>query len=162
APDQDAALFAEMIQTIRPLARRLTLYGSENDLALYASRQVHGDLPRAGEGGAAILLTDHLDSIDMSVLGDDMLGHSYFASAASALTDILWLFWRDTPPDGRCGMDGKVEPAGHFWLFDPERCDGPVMLSALTLLRANRDATLAKLDAILAKIGEDPDKKRET
>ena len=38
APDEDAGLFAEMIKTIRPLARRLTLYGSENDLALYASR----------------------------------------------------------------------------------------------------------------------------
>ena len=35
------------------------------------------------------------------------------------------------------------------------------MLSALTLLKADQGTTLAKLDAILAKIGNDPDKARE-
>lgn len=152
APDEDAGLFAEMMETIRPVARRLTLYGSENDVALSASRRLHGDQARAGQGGDAILVSGALDTIDMSVLGDDMLGHGYFSSSASALTDMLWLFWHDAPPDDRCGMDARTGDRGRFWLFDPARCDGPVMLSALTLLKAQGAAALDKLDAILARV----------
>jgi hypothetical protein len=155
APDEDAALFGEMVETVRPLARRLTLYGSDNDLALRVSRKLHGAEARAGQGGAAMLLAPAVDSIDMSVLGEDMLGHGYFASTASALTDMLWLFWRDAPPDQRCGMDTKVEERGRFWLFDPVRCDGPVMLSALTLLKREGAAALAKLDKIIFGIAAD-------
>ena len=159
APDEDAALFAEMLKTVRPLATRLTLYGSDNDLALRASEQLHGEERRAGQGGASILIADPIDSIDMTVLGEDMLGHSYFAASTSALTDISWLFWKNTPPDRRCGMDTKVETSGRFWRFDPVRCDGPVMLSALTLLKAEGAAALAKLDKILAHVGDDPGSK---
>jgi len=156
APDEDAELFAEMLKTIRPLATRLTLYGSDNDYALQASKTLHGDLRRAGQGGDAILLAEPVDSIDMTVLGEDMLGHSYFATSTSALTDISWLFWRNSPPEQRCGMDTKVESRGRFWAFDPVRCDGPVMLSALTMLKAEGVAALAKLDKILARVGSDP------
>ncbi|MEX0852138.1 MAG: alpha/beta hydrolase [Bauldia sp.] len=152
APDEDAGLFTEMIETIRPVARRLTLYSSDNDLALRASERLHGRRARAGQGGSAILVAPALDSIDMSILGEDMLGHSYFANAASALTDLSWLFWRDSAPDGRCGMDGRSEARGRFWLFDPLRCDGPAMLSALTLLKTEGAAALAKLDTIVARL----------
>jgi esterase/lipase superfamily enzyme len=156
APDEDAALFAEMLATIRPLAHRLTLYGSAADLALYASRQLHGDEPRAGEGGDALLVADGLDSIDMSGLGDDMLRHSYFAASASALTDVMWLFWRDTPPQQRCGMQPERAARGPFWLFQPERCDGPVLLSALTFAETHGPGALAEIDRILAGLRADP------
>ncbi|MHA1549565.1 MAG: alpha/beta hydrolase, partial [Alphaproteobacteria bacterium] len=150
APDEDAALFAEMLSVVRPIARRVTLYGSENDVALSASRALHGDYNRAGQGGDALLVADGVDSIDMSELGSDILGHSYFAASASALTDMSWLFWQDAPPDRRCGMDGKSRADGRFWLFDPLRCNGPVLLSALTMLRAGGAATLARLERLLA------------
>ncbi len=150
APDEDAALFAEMLTAIRPLAKRLTLYGSDQDLALNVSRKVHGDLQRAGQAGDGIVVSKALDSIDMTVLGDDMLAHSYFASTSSALTDMLWLFWRDSDPPGRCGMDPRDGPAGRFWRFDPGRCNGPAMLAALTLLKAEGKAALDRLNAIIA------------
>jgi esterase/lipase superfamily enzyme len=155
APDEDAQLFAEMLKTIRPLAKRLTLYGSDNDLALQASKALHGDLRRAGQGGDGILVADPVDSIDMSGIGADMFGHGYFAASTSALTDMSWLFWRNNPPEQRCGMDTKDQPGRRFWLFDPMRCDGPVMLSALTLLKTEGVAALAKLEKILAKVGGD-------
>ncbi len=150
APDVDAGLFSEMIETIRPIARRLTLYSSDKDVALQASRQLHGQEARAGQAGDAILVDPGLDSIDMSALGEDMLHHSYYASTTSALTDISWLFWRNSPPDQRCGMDEKNRPGGRTWLFNPLRCDGAAMLSAVTLLKSEGAAALAKLDGILA------------
>ena len=156
APDEDAQLFAEMLTTVRPLVRRMTLYGSENDGALRASQRLHGEERRAGQGGESLLIAQPVDSIDMTVLGEDMLGHGYFASSTSALTDILWLFWRDSPPEKRCGMDTREEPRGRFWVFDPVRCDGPVMLSALTLIRAEGEAALAKVEQMLTAVAGDP------
>jgi esterase/lipase superfamily enzyme len=163
APDVDAGLFAEMVETIRPVARRLTLYSSDKDVALQVSRKLHGQAARAGQAGEAILVEPGLDSIDMSALGEDMLRHSYFASTASALTDIAWLFWRNAPPDRRCGMDEESRPGGPAWLFDPLRCDGPAMLSALTLLKSGGAAALARLDGILAglRASRDNDKAAE-
>jgi len=84
APDVDADLFAEMMPTVRPVAKRLTLYASEQDWALATSKQLHGDAPRAGQGGADMIARAEFDSVDMSQLGDDMLAHSYFADDSSA------------------------------------------------------------------------------
>ena len=53
APDIDAGLFSEMMRTIRPVARRVTLYASDKDWALAVSRRVHGDAARAGQGATA-------------------------------------------------------------------------------------------------------------
>ena len=156
APDQDAGLFAEMIRSIRPLARRLTLYTSQQDLALATSRELHGNAPRAGEAGEKILIANEIDSIDMSMLGEDMLGHSYFANDTSALTDILWLFWKDTAPDGRCGMRPLAGPSGRYWVFDAVRCNGPVAMSALTLARAKGEAALNTVDRALAELSGRP------
>ena len=98
APDLDAGLFSEMMKTIRVTAKRITLYASNKDWALAVSRRLHGDSPRAGQGGRNILHVADVDSIDMTEIGEDMLKHSYYANNPSALTDILSLFWRDAPP----------------------------------------------------------------
>ena len=156
APDLDAGLFAEMVRSARPLARRLTLYTSDQDLALASSRELHGDAPRAGEAGEVILIADEIDSIDMSALGEDILSHNYFASDTSALTDILWLFWDDIPPDGRCGMQPMAGPRGRYWVFDAVRCDGQVVMSALTLARAKGEAALETVDQALAELSGRP------
>ena len=134
APDLDAGLFKAMAKTIRPVAQRLTLYTSDHDWALAVSRRLHGDMPRAGQGGSAVLRSDDFDSVDMSLVGEDMLAHSYFANNPSALTDILSLFWRDAPPAERCGMVAPKAASG-WWLYAPERCDSNALLSALAMLR---------------------------
>ncbi len=161
APDEDAGLFADMLQRIRPVARRLTLYASEQDLALSASRTLHGEAPRAGQAGADILVTEEIDSIDMTVLGEDMLGHSYFASSTSALSDILWLFWRDTPPELRCGMTEASVANGRHWMFDPRACNGGVTLSALTLARNDGAAALDVARQMLQRLGGDENRAAE-
>lgn len=153
APDADVDLFADMTSRMTPLARRMTLYASGRDAALATSRSLHGEWSRAGEAGAHVLVTDALDTIDMTDIGDEMLGHGYFASDTSALSDILWLFWRNDEPRKRCGMLPAAAPARGYWRYDPASCNGDVALSALTLLRRHgADA----LDLALAHLGETP------
>ena len=135
APDLDAGLFAEMMKTIRTTAERITLYASNKDWALAVSRQLHGDSPRAGQGGRQILHLADVDSIDMTEIGEDMLKHSYYANNPSALTDILSLFWRDAPPEKRCGMTPAEGEYGSYWEYAPEGCDSDALLSTLSFLR---------------------------
>lgn len=135
APDLDAGLFSEMMETIRVTARRITLYASNKDWALAVSRRLHGDSPRAGQGGRDILHVANVDSIDMTEIGEDMLKHSYYANNPSALTDILSLFWRDAPPDQRCGMEREEGTQGVYWRYAPAECDGDALLSTISFLR---------------------------
>lgn len=149
APDLDAGLFEEMLKTIRPVAARTTLYASNNDWALTVSRQLHGNAPRAGQGGENIVTVQDVDSIEMSALGDDMLAHSYFANDPSALMDILSLFWRDVPPDKRCGLQEATGERGEYWQYDPSICDGNAMLLALRLIRQAGVQTLSEARALI-------------
>ncbi len=142
APDLDAGLFAEMMKTIRTTAERITLYASNKDWALAVSRQLHGDAPRAGQGGSQILSVANVDSIDMTEIGEDMLKHSYYANNPSALTDILSLFWRDAPPERRCGMVKVEGENGSYWQYAPEGCDSDALLSTLSFLRHGSISTI--------------------
>ena len=142
APDIDIDLFADMSRRFRPLTRRLTLYASDRDAALETSRSLHGEMTRAGEAGEDMLVDNSLDTIDMSELGDGILGHSYFANNPSALSDMLWLFWRDDHPAKRCGMKERPGNMGSHWRYDTTRCDGSVALSAISLLRSHGSVAL--------------------
>jgi len=136
APDVDAGLFAEMLPTIRPLARRMTLYASENDWALFASQELHGNMPRAGQGGAQMIANADVDSVDMSALGDDMLAHSYFADDRSALVDLASLFWRNIAPTQRCGLTPvDAAQAVETWRYDPASCPDTALLAVLSGLQ---------------------------
>lgn len=148
APDLDAGLFAEMARTIRPTAKRLTLYASNKDWALEVSKRLHGDAPRAGQGGDSILLAPTFDTVDMTMIGEDILAHSYFANNASALTDIFSLFWRDASPSQRCGMSPKEGPGGiSYWHYDPNLCDGDALLSTLAILKRSSVGSIAEARA---------------
>ena len=150
APDLDAGLFAEMAKTMRTTAQRLTLYASNKDWALAVSRQLHGDAARAGQGGDGIIQADIFDSVDMTSLGDDMLAHSYYANNPSALTDILSLFWRDAPPEDRCGMVAAKGEHGDYWQYSPEACgDTNALLSTLSALSRASIVSLPEARAFL-------------
>ena len=157
APDVDAGLFAEILPTIRPLARRMTLYASENDWALVASRKLHGDMPRAGQGGADMIANADVDSVDMSALGDDMLAHGYFADDRSALVDLASLFWRNIAPAQRCGLIPveKVQ-AVETWRYDPATCPDNALLAVLGTLQQAGVENRAAASQSLAMMKLDP------
>jgi esterase/lipase superfamily enzyme len=125
APDYDADKFRDFAGELKGKARRYTLYGSERDLALMASKHKRKNYPRAGDGGANIVVVDGVETIDATAVGQDLLGlgHSYFSSEWTLLSDINYVIKQSLPPGSRYGLvekrlDGL--PSGlPYWLFRP-------------------------------------------
>ncbi len=158
APDVDAGLFTEIMPTIAPLALRLTLYASENDWALVASRKLHGDFARAGQGGADMLSTPSVDSVDMSALGEDMLAHGYFADDRSALVDLATLFWRNLAPARRCGLDQVAQGSNRStWRYLPGSCPEAALLAVLGTLQQEGVETSDAATRAVDLLVQDPD-----
>ena len=84
--------FAQLLKRDAPCTRRITIYASDNDLALMASRSVHGGVGRAGGSPLADMQyrDAHIDVIDASLAPDDLSGHAYFIFSYEMLTDIMW------------------------------------------------------------------------
>ena len=89
-PDNDD--FGQLLKRGTPCTRRITIYASDNDLALIASRSAHGGIHRAGQTP----LTDmqyrgpRIDVVDASLAPSDLSGHAYFVFSYEMLTDIMW------------------------------------------------------------------------
>ena len=87
AADIDADIFkAQIADEIRPLVTSLTLYASRNDAALRLSEQIH-QWTRAGETGDWVSSGEQrfemvdCTGVDLSKsVGDDLIGHSYYAA----------------------------------------------------------------------------------
>jgi esterase/lipase superfamily enzyme len=134
APDVDRDYFTDAIQSLTGTAERVTLYASDNDYALRSSQFFHG-APRAGTAGDVIVLAG-VDSIDMSSVPADALGHSYFAANSGAIYDIFRLLWRGEPPPQRCGMSNRKAGATlNVWWFNADACKGNDMLQAGVMLK---------------------------
>jgi esterase/lipase superfamily enzyme len=156
APDVDRDYFAEVIEVINKVANRVTLYASENDVALKSSRLLHG-APRAGQAGASMITHPGIDSIDMSAVEADLLGHTYFAANQGAIHDLFRLFWRGEPPSMRCGMNADQNRA-RFWSFKADECKGADLLQASVLVKrfgkAARERVRARIAAITDRDGD--------
>lgn len=64
------------------------MYASLRDLALVASRKVHGS-PRAGDSGQALIVIRGIETIGATEVDTSLLGHSYCADTRSVLSDIF-------------------------------------------------------------------------
>jgi esterase/lipase superfamily enzyme len=84
--------FGQMLKRDAPCTRRITIYASDNDLALMVSRSVHGGVDRAGRTPLANMQYrgPAIDVIDASLAPGDVSGHAYFIFSYEMLTDIMW------------------------------------------------------------------------
>jgi esterase/lipase superfamily enzyme len=146
APDVDRDYFIDAIDSLRGSAERVTLYASGNDYALRSSQFLHG-APRAGSAGDFIVKLAGLDTIDMSAVPADALGHSYFAANSGAIFDIFRLLWRGDPPPQRCGMSDRKgsDTTLAVWTFNADACKGDDMLEAGVLLKRFGDLARARV-----------------
>jgi esterase/lipase superfamily enzyme len=152
APDVDRDYFSDAIQSLAGAAERVTLYASDNDYALRTSQFVHG-APRAGTAGDVIVKLAGLDSIDMSSVPADSLGHSYFAANSGAIYDIFRLLWRGDPPPQRCGMSNrKTDGSLVVWWFNADACKGGDMLEAGVMLKRFGDLARQQVLANIAAL----------
>ncbi|MEP6546554.1 MAG: alpha/beta hydrolase [Gammaproteobacteria bacterium] len=160
APDVDRDYFVDAIESLRGSAERVTLYASGNDYALRSSQFLHG-APRAGTAGDFIIRLAGLDTIDMSAVPADALGHSYFAANSGAIFDIFRLLWRGDAPPQRCGMtDRQGRDSLAVWSFNADLCKGDDMLEAGVLLKRFGDLARAHVEANLQTL-TDPSQIKE-
>ena len=84
--------FSQMLKRDAACTRRVTIYASDNDLALMASRSLHGGVSRAGQVPLADLQYrgSSIDVIDASLAPSDLSGHAYFIFSYEMLTDMMW------------------------------------------------------------------------
>ena len=116
APDIDLPVFNQLAEAIHGAAKRMTLYASSNDRALWVSRLLHQGV-RAGDSHPEVAIRDGIDSIDASDVDSSLLslGHSYFATKLSILTDISEVMRIGTPVNRRGGL--KAAPSGKYWIM---------------------------------------------
>jgi esterase/lipase superfamily enzyme len=92
APDVDRDLFIRSIAQIRKPQTKITLYVSQHDQALAASHLLFHKEHRAGEGGGDSIILPGMDTVDVSRLSADALGHSYFGDNSDVVRDVLEFF----------------------------------------------------------------------
>lgn len=119
APDIDADVFKRDIAPVLVAASRpITLYASSEDLALVASKRVHG-YPRAGDSGEGLLVVPGIETVDATGVDTSLLGHSYFAEARSVISDIFYLLKNGQRAERRFGLRPVDTQQGRYWKFQP-------------------------------------------
>lgn len=117
APDVDADVFRDQLApALAQAGQRVTLYASSNDLALKASKEVHG-YPRAGDSGDGIVVVRGIDTIDASNVDDSILAHSYFVESIPVIRDIAQMLRKRQPATQRLMLEEIRTAEGTHWLL---------------------------------------------
>jgi esterase/lipase superfamily enzyme len=116
APDIDAAVFRQHVAHILPAARHITMYASQNDVALRASESL-AEFPRAGDTRDGVVVVSGIDTIDASGVDTSFLGHTYFADNGSVISDIHDILEQGTAADHRSRLRAVSAQTGRYWIF---------------------------------------------
>ncbi len=115
APDFDSQTFLDMLPEISPLTGGITLYASENDTPLKASRKLSG-YPRLGEAGEFLTVVNGMETIDVSPAGRyQILGHEYFYFHPRVATDLEALLVKRKPAAKRSGLRKRKRGGIPYW-----------------------------------------------
>ena len=119
APDIDADVFRdELAPALIAMQRPITLYASSNDLALMASKKVHG-YGRAGDSGAGLIVLTGMDTVDATGVDTGLLGHSYFGDSRTVLSDMFYLLREGKRAAQRAGLRAVDGSNGRHWRMAP-------------------------------------------
>lgn len=110
APDIDAATFKGLAARVQTTADTVTLYASSNDKAIRLSERIHS-YPRAG---TPLVFVPGIETVDASAVDTDFLGHSFFSTARTVLSDIFWLLRDDKRAGERFGLQA-TKRAGEIY-----------------------------------------------
>ena len=117
APDIDADVFRrDIAPAVARTARRVTLYASSNDEALRLSKSIHG-YPRAGDSGGLLVVVPGIETIDVSAVDTSLVGHSYYSSSGSVVSDLICLLNNATPAAQRTGLIAREYNGLPYWVF---------------------------------------------
>jgi esterase/lipase superfamily enzyme len=118
APDIDLGEFQQLSGALSSSAQHVTIYSSNGDWALAASRIIHsamavGAAPPSVSRSLAVL---GLDFIDASFVKGDILDHSYF-STRMVLDDMGYVIREHIPPSRRQGLAPAPPKSPSYWIF---------------------------------------------
>lgn len=116
APDVAQNDFKQQTAQIARWSPHLTLYVSTHDQALLLSRRLHSGLTRAGDAEPAPLVVPGLDTVDVSAVSTEFLGHTYYGDCKSVVADIIEVFRNRLVPRG---LERATSVAGSYWIMGP-------------------------------------------
>ncbi|GAB2766942.1 hypothetical protein GCM10010465_10460 [Actinomadura fibrosa] len=121
APDIDADVFKrDIAPKMAELTQNpVTLYVSEDDVALKASKLAHG-YPRAGDVSDGLVLIEGIETVDASGIDTSFLGHSYFAESHSIISDIFDLIKTGRRAEKRKILKKILETNPDYWKVKTE------------------------------------------
>jgi esterase/lipase superfamily enzyme len=116
AADVDTDLFRNLCGACGKVSRRATLYVSEQDIAVEASKWMH-KFPRAGLS-PPVCVVSGIDTISVTNVDMTLLGHGYVAESREVLQDIHDLIRRGVDPSRRFGLRPAETDSGDvFWVL---------------------------------------------
>jgi esterase/lipase superfamily enzyme len=120
APDINAEIFRTTIAPRLASMRgtRTTIYASSSDLALRASKLVHG-FRRVGETVGGVITFEGVDTIDASgaAAATRAYGHSYLMDSASVIGDIQAIVLDKALATARRGLSGAGSSPNAYWIL---------------------------------------------
>jgi esterase/lipase superfamily enzyme len=115
APDVGIGDFQKWAPGVVEQVDRVTMYASNGDSALIASKGLHAET-RAGDAEDPVIAPG-IETIDCSRLDTGFMGHSYYGSHEQMLTDLFMLLKEDKPADQRPHLKLKRAGQGEYWEF---------------------------------------------
>jgi esterase/lipase superfamily enzyme len=119
APDIDARVFRQAAAAYPRLSARTTLYVCSKDRALQLSGHGHDNI-RTGYC-PPVTVVKGIDTIEVSGVDLDALGHSYYAEAGPVLRDIWILLKTGSPPSDRPALSGATCDDSAYWSVRAEK-----------------------------------------
>jgi esterase/lipase superfamily enzyme len=118
AADIDSAIFIRDIAPfIKESGTMTTLYVSRKDKALGFSNRLH-EYSRAGESEYRPIIMPGIETIDTTDVDDSYMGHGYFSSCRSVLSDIYYIINYNLKADSRFSLQSVDTKEGRFWKFN--------------------------------------------
>ena len=119
APDIDSDVFTdEIIPGIESAKWPVTMYASNKDLALLASKTYH-DFPRAGYISNTLTVMPGLETVDASLIKTDLLNHSYYGDSTTLIYDIYNIINTGARANQRQKLTEISDANGVYWRFTP-------------------------------------------
>jgi esterase/lipase superfamily enzyme len=116
APDVGIADFTAWAPGVAARCERVTLYASENDAALIASKSLHAE-QRAGDAHPPVIVSG-IETVDCSTVDyTSFLGHSYYGANRQVLGDLFLLLKENKDAANRPHLTKESTGGGNFWVF---------------------------------------------
>ena len=115
APDVDRDIFErDIAPVIVQTASRITLYVSDVDVPLQASKKVNL-YPRLGDASVDPVIINGIETIDASEAASLITGHTYYRESPEVLADQYYLINQRKAADQRPTLEAVDSAAGRYW-----------------------------------------------